>query len=161
MTASEPLPALDQRLDAEGVARGTLRLLAALGFRGVREFTLTSGRRADIAAIDGAGRLLMVEIKVSLADFRADRKWPDYLDYCDALCFAIPPALPRPPFEESEAAPATTGLIVADRFGGSLVREPAWAALHSSRRKAVTLRLALAAAARLQRLSDPDFAEPL
>lgn len=152
------LPTTTLGKEAGEVARGTLRLLAALGFHGVREFTLANGRRADIAAIDGGGRLLMVEIKVSLADFRADRKWPDYLDYCDALAFAIPPGLARAPFEQAAAAPETTGLIVADRFGGSLLRAPAWSRLHASRRKAVTVRLALVAAARLQVLHDPDCA---
>jgi hypothetical protein len=45
--------------------------------------------------------------------------------------------------------PPGTGLIVADRYGGAIVRpSPAWK-IHASRRKAVTLRFAKVAAERL------------
>ena len=30
-----------------------------------------------------------------LADFRADNKWHEYWDYCDALFFAVPPDFPQ------------------------------------------------------------------
>lgn len=139
---------------ADAVSRGVIRLFAGLGFASIREFVLGSGRRADVAAIDSAGRLIIVEIKVSLADFRADRKWPEYLDYCDALYFAIPPDLPRGPFE---ALPEAVGLIVADRFGAGIVRDAAWGKLNASRRRAETLRFALVAATRLCRRDDPNW----
>ncbi|RJF89092.1 DNA repair protein MmcB-related protein [Oleomonas cavernae] len=139
---------------ADAVARGTIRLFAELGFASIREFVLGSGRRADVAALDAGGRLVIVEIKVSLADFRADRKWPEYLGYCDALYFAIPPDLPRAPFE---ALPDEIGLIVADRFGAAVVREAQWGKLNASRRRAETLRFALVAALRLSRRDDPTW----
>ena len=75
---------------AQQLARGVGRLLGHLGYDSLTEFTLRSGRRADLAGIDRKGRIVIVEIKSSVADFRADQKWPEYLDYCDLFYFAVP-----------------------------------------------------------------------
>jgi hypothetical protein len=89
-----------------------------------------------------------VEIKVALADLRGDAKWPEYLDYCDLFYFAIPPDFP------DEHVPPETGLIVADRYGGSIVKQAQAQSLHASRRKAVTTSFARVAAERLSRILD-------
>jgi hypothetical protein len=132
------------------VQRGVSRLLRAAGFAVLPEFTLTTGRRADVIGINPAGTIWIVEIKSSIADFRVDSKWPEYRDYCDRLFFAIPPAVPQ------EIIPADTGLIIADSWGADILRHPEEAALHAARRKAVTLAFARAAALRLQGLYDPN-----
>ena len=72
------------------VARGTARLLISLGFCCVSELSLASGRRADLVALGRDGEIWIVEIKSSVADFRADQKWMDYRMHCDRLFFAIP-----------------------------------------------------------------------
>ena len=82
------------------------------------ELPLIDGRRADVVALNGDGALLIIEIKSSIADFRADRKWRDYVAQCDRLYFAIPEDLP------AEIMPEEAGLIVADRFGAEIIREP-------------------------------------
>ena len=87
--------------------------------------------------------MLGVEIKVALADLRGDNKWPEYLDYCDLFYFAIPPDFPP------EHVPAETGLMIADRYGGAIVKSAEAQSLHASRRKAVTLSFAKVAAERL------------
>ena len=71
------------------IARGVRRLLRARGFSSLTELPLTDGRRADIAAVNRDGEVLIVEVKSSPADFRADRKWRDYVACCDRLYFAI------------------------------------------------------------------------
>ncbi|MEH3147900.1 MAG: MmcB family DNA repair protein [Methylobacterium frigidaeris] len=134
---------------ALGVQRGVRRLLAELGHATIPEFTLANGRRADVIALGGCGRLTIVEIKSSVADFRADRKWPDYRDYCDRFYFAVPPEMP------AGILPEDTGLIVADAFGAEILREPDAHPLAPARRKAVTLRFAHVAAGLLHALADP------
>ena len=130
-------------ITAGDVARGASRLLIQEGYSPILEFCLANGRRPDVAALGVDGCMLGVEIKVSLADLRGDAKWPDYLEFCDRFYFAIPPDFP------DEFVPPGTGLIVADRYGGAIVRpSPEWQ-LHPSRRKAVTLRFAKVAAERL------------
>ena len=73
---------------AFAIARGTARFLHALGYSVVSELPLPSGRRADLVALGGDGEILIVEIKSSVADFRADQKWMDYRLHCDRLFFA-------------------------------------------------------------------------
>src|ERR1700761_6231721 len=128
---------------AAEVARGVSRLLTQEGYSPILEFTLPNGRRLDVAAIGPGREMLGVEIKVALADLRGDSKWPEYLDYCDLFYFAIPPDFPP------EHVPAETGLIIADRYGGAIVKPAETQSLHASRRKSVTLSFAKVAAERL------------
>lgn len=131
------------------VQRGVCRLLRQAGFATLTEITLATGRRADVMALGAAGAIWIVEIKSSFADFRCDAKWPDYRDYCDRLFFAIPQSMDR------EVIPAETGLIVADSWDADILRHPEETPLHPSRRKALTLAFARAAALRLHGLYDP------
>jgi hypothetical protein len=128
---------------AAEVARGVSRLLLQDGYAPILEFTLPNGRRLDVAAIGPGGEILGVEIKVALADLRCDTKWPEYLDYCDLFYFAIPPDFPP------EYVPPQTGLMVADRYGGEIVKPAEAQSLHASRRKAVMISFASVAATRL------------
>ena len=147
-----PSPLSDGRQSevALTVARGLRRMLRARGYASVTELPLLDGRRADVVALHADGTLLIVEIKSSVADFRADRKWRDYAAHCDRLYFAIPAEVPV------AIMPAEAGLIVADSYGAEILREPeANRLLAPATRRAVTLRFAQAAADRLHRLADP------
>src|SRR3989441_8074510 len=139
-----------QSAAALAVARGTTRLLHSLGFSVVSELSLASGRRADLVALGGGGELWIVEIKSSIADFRADQKWIDYRRHCDRLFFATTLEVP------CEIFPKDTGLIVADAFGASIVCEAPEHRLHASTRKCMMLAFARAAALRLPAPADPD-----
>lgn len=132
------------------VQRGVCRLLRQSGFAALPEFTLATGRRADVLAINDTGAIWIVEIKSSPADYRSDSKWPEYRDYCDRLFFAIPADM------DPDLISYETGLIIADGWGAEILREPEPHVLHASRRKAVTLAFARAAALRLHGLYDPD-----
>ncbi len=55
-----------------------------------------------------------------------------------------------------EVLPEETGLIIADRYGGDIVRPAPEHRLAGARRKAMTLRVARTAAMRLQGLIDPE-----
>ena len=152
LTSLAARPPVDGRQSqaALAIARGTARFLRALGYCVVSELQLPSGRRADLVALGGEGEILIVEIKSSVADFRADQKWMDYRLHCDRLFFATSVDVP------GEIFPADAGLIVADAFGASIVCEAPEHRLLAARRKAVMLRFAHAAALRLQVLADPQ-----
>jgi hypothetical protein len=143
-------PILQDLCTAADVARGVNRLLLSEGFSPLLEFSLSNGRRLDVAALGADGTILGVEIKVSMADFLADGKWPDYLPFCDLFYFAVPPDLPQ------NALPPHIGLIVADRFGGAIIRPSIRNTLNPARRRALTVRFARAAAERLTRALDPN-----
>src|ERR1700756_4311175 len=131
------------------VARGAARLLHAHGFCVVSELPLASGRRADLVALRADGEIWIVEIKSSVADFRADQKWMDYRMHCDRLFFATTVEVP------CEIFPPDAGLIVADGFGAQIVCEAPEHRLHAATRKSMMLSIARAAALRLQSLIDP------
>lgn len=126
-------------------------MLAAHGLASLTEFTLKGGRRADIVAMDGKGRFTIVEVKSSVADFRADGKWPEYREFCDLFYFAVAAGFPL------ELIPEDCGLMVADAYEASILREAPEEALNAARRRAVMLRFAAAAAGRLHRHEDPGL----
>ena len=149
-----PLPGSAPGTEAEPalarlLARGVRRALGDLGFATVTELVLASGRRADVAGIDRRGEVVIVEIKTSLADFRADAKWVEYLEFCDSYYFAVPDHFPR------DVLPHDHGLIVADAWNATILRPSAETAMNGARRKAQTLLFARLGARRLRLLVDP------
>jgi hypothetical protein len=108
-----------------------------------------SGRRMDVLGIGPKGEIWCVEVKSCRADFQSDGKWPDYLDWCDRLYFAVPDGFP------DELLPAEHGLIRADGWGAAVLRHGAEARLSPARRRAVTLRFARIAAERIARTALP------
>jgi hypothetical protein len=131
------------------LARGVSRALVQRGWATLTEVTLANGRRADVMAVDGAGGVVIVEVKSCIEDFRSDRKWGDYREFCDGLYFAVPELFPV------ELIPDTCGLIAADPFGAEIVRPAPLQPLNAARRKAVLLRFAHLAASRLHQFADP------
>ncbi len=134
------------------VTRGTRRLLRRLDFSTLAEMPLLSGRRADIVALSSNGSIFIVEIKSSLADFRADGKWRDYRAYCDRFFFAIPEGVPAGEF------PQDAGLILADGYSADVIRQAPEHRMAAATRRSMLLHFAHAAALRLQRLTDPESA---
>lgn len=139
---------------ALAVRRGALRLLAAHDLYALPEVTLASGRRADLLAVSRKGEIWIVEIKSSRADFLADSKWPEYRLYCDRLFFATLPDVDEAMF------PLEAGLIVADSYGGALLRPAPAHPLPGATRKALLARVARIGAARLTALSYPEAIAP-
>ena len=116
---------------AESLARGVCRLLA------------------DVARIDKEGRFLIVEIKSSPADFHGDSKWPEYRPHCDFFYFAVGEDFPV------DLLPDDCGLIVANAYHATIVREAETTHMNASRRRAQTRHFARAAVGRLRGLLDP------
>jgi hypothetical protein len=125
------------------------RHFGELGAAVLTEVPLSNGRRADVLGLDGKGRVAIVEVKSGSADLVADRKWPQYRDFCDRFYFAVDPDFPR------QLLPAGTGVILADDYGAEIVREAPTHPLSAARRKALTLRFAHLAARRLMGVDDP------
>lgn len=138
---------------ASGVLRGTRRLLRACGCVSIAEAPLKTGRRVDTLAVDEkSGEILIVEIKSSRADYTSDCKWQEYLPWCDRFFFAIPPEM------DPALPPPDEGLIIADPWGGEIVRKARKRSLAPARRRAMLLLFARLAASRLHALQDPQAA---
>lgn len=127
------------------VTRGAARLMVDLGYAPLLEVGLPNGRRADVMAIGPRGDIVICEVKSGLDDYRVDRKWGEYGPFCDAFYFAVAPEFP------SDILPDHPGLIVADGFGGAVVRDAPLAPLAPARRKALTIAFARLGAMRTLR----------
>jgi len=133
------------------VCRGTCRLMRQAGHSVLVEVPLPDGRRADILAVSRVGGLIIIETKSSIEDWQVDVKWPEYLDWCDMLYVAVPVNFPQ------SLIPDELGLIVADAYGGEILRHPPRRPVAGARRKSLLIDYARLAAERLARLDDPDF----
>ncbi len=129
------------------VTRGAARLMLDLGYAPLLEVGLPNGRRADVMALGPRGDIVICEVKSGLEDYRVDRKWGEYGPFCDAFYFAVAPEFPL------DILPVEPGLMVADGFGGAVVREPSPTPLAPARRKALTIAFARLGA--LRTLRDP------
>jgi hypothetical protein len=137
----------------QAVCRGACRLMRQAGHSVLLEVPLPDGRRADIFAIGRGGEITIVEVKSSIEDWRVDIKWPDYLAWCDQLYFAVPVDFPQALIAQE------VGLIVADSYGGEVLRAAPRRALAPARRKSLLIDCARLASERLARLEDPDFGD--
>lgn len=127
------------------VTRGAARLMVDLGYAPLLEVGLPNGRRADVMALGPRGDIVICEVKSGLDDYRVDRKWGEYGPFCDAFYFAVAPEFP------ADILPEHPGLIVADGFGGAVVRDAPLAPLAPARRKALTIAFARLGAMRTLR----------
>ncbi|MBE9552637.1 MAG: MmcB family DNA repair protein [Proteobacteria bacterium] len=136
---------------AGDLARGVMRAFGDMGHSCLAELPLGNGRRVDVMALDRGGLLTIVEVKTSLADYRSDNKWREYLPYCDAYYFAVAENFDR------AILPDGVGIMVADRYGAAIIALSPEFKMAPVRRKALTLRFARTAGRRLMRLDEPEY----
>jgi hypothetical protein len=141
--STNPLVDGRQSERAMRVRRGVQRLLLELDACVVPELVLSGGRRADLVALTRKGDIWIIEVKTSIEDFRVDRKWPEYRLHSDRFFFATHPEVPADIFPEE------CGFILSDGYGAEMLREAPEHRLAAATRKALTLRIARAAANRL------------
>jgi hypothetical protein len=133
------------------ILRGLVRHLFQRGLIAFPEVTLPNGRRADLMAVSRAGELWIIEIKSSVEDFKADRKWREYWPYCDQFFFATHAGVPE------EIFPPAEGLFLADAYGAELIRDPTpHTKLSAPTRKALLVHLAWVGGHRLWAMRDPE-----
>ncbi len=107
------------------------------------------GLRVDLMALGPKGQIWVVECKSCRADYQADRKWHNYLPWCDRFFWAVDADFP------ASLLPEDSGLIRADSYGAEIMRMGPETLLAPARRKAVVQGFARHAALRLQALRDP------
>lgn len=146
-------------LCAADVVRGVTRMLLRHDLVAIAEVPLDGGRRADLMAMDSRGGIVIVEIKTSRADLLGDGKWMDYLGHCDRYFWAVPVGFNSALLDGDGFLPDRTGVIVADRYDATVIREAHSVPLSAAARKRCTLGFARRAARRLIQTIDPDADE--
>ena len=139
-------------LTAEQIRAATIRLFAASDSACFSEFTLKSGRRIDLICLSRSGVISAVEIKSSVADFRADEKWSAYLDWADYFYFAVSEDFPLDILPDPEQA----GIIITDGFEAVFHRAAPHKKLAGARRNSLTRQMAMRAMRRATTLSGQD-----
>ena len=149
MAIVSPVPVANPLVDGRQsqralmVRHGVQRLFLQMGATLIAELCLVTGRRADLVALMRNGDIWIIEIKSSVEDFRVDRKWPEYRLFSDRFFFATHPDVP------AEIFPDECGFILSDGYGAEILRDAPEHRLAAPTRKALTLQMARAGAARL------------
>ncbi|MEM9855216.1 MAG: MmcB family DNA repair protein [Pseudomonadota bacterium] len=147
-----PLPKPADLKPGQLLARGVCRHLLSYDFVSVEELMPTKGLRVDVMALGPKSEIWIVECKSSRADFQADQKWQGYLEWADRYFWAVDEDFP------SELLPQETGLIIADAYGGEIIRMGPETKLAPARRKSMLQTFARHAALRHHATRDPDLA---
>ena len=133
------------------IARGVIRHFAQIGMPSLSEFSPTRGLRVDIITLGMSDEIWIVECKSGQSDFKSDKKWQNYLDWCDRYFWAVDRKFPI------DILPSDTGVIIADAYDASILREAPLKRLSAARRKKITKSIAIFACNRLLTHTDPKM----
>jgi len=133
------------------IARGVMRHFAQIGLSSLSEFSPTRGLRVDIITLGISGEIWIVECKSGQSDFKSDKKWQNYLDWCDRYFWAVDANFPI------NILPSDTGIIIADAYDASILREAPLNKLSAARRKKIMNSVARSACNRLLLHTDPKI----
>ena len=114
-----------------GIARGVMRHFDQIGLSSLSEFSPIKGLRVDIITLGMSNEIWIIECKSGQSDFKSDRKWHNYLDWCDRYFWAVDANFPI------DILPINTGIIIADAYDASILREAPLNKLSPARQKKV------------------------
>ena len=133
------------------IARGVMRHFSQIGLSSLSEFSPTRGLRVDIITLGMSDEIWIVECKSGQNDFKSDKKWQNYLDWCDRYFWAVDANFPI------GILPSDTGVIIADAYDASILRDSPLNKLSAARRKKIMNSVARSACNRLLLHTDPKI----
>ena len=133
------------------IPRGVMRHFAQIGLSSLSEFSPIRGLLVDIVALGPSDEIWIVECKSGKNDFKSDNKWHNYLDWCDRYFWAVDAEFPI------DILPYDTGLIIADPYDASILREAPLNKVSAARRKKLIKSRAKSACNRLLVHTDPKM----
>ena len=133
------------------IARGVMRHFAQIGMHSLSEFSPARGLRVDIITLGMSDEIWIVECKSGQSDFKSDKKWQNYLDWCDRYFWAVDANFPI------GILPSDTGVIIADAYDASILRDSPLNKLSAARRKKIMNSVARSACNRLLLHTDPKI----
>ena len=133
------------------IARGVIRHFSQVGLSSLSEFSPIRGLRVDIITLGMSDEIWIVECKSGQSDFKSDKKWQNYLDWCDRYFWAVDANFPI------NILPSDTGIIIADAYDASILRDSPLNKLSAARRKKIMNSVARTACDRLLLHTDPKI----
>ena len=131
------------------IARGVMRHFAQMGLPSLSEYSPVRGLRVDVIVLAPSDEIWIVECKSSKIDFKSDKKWQNYLEWCDRYFWAVDSDFPK------DILPLDTGLIIADSYDAKILIESPLNKLPAARRKKIVRSMASTACNRLAAYTDP------
>ena len=142
---------LESSKNLSRIARGVMRHFSQIGLSSLSEFSPTKSLRVDIITFGMSDEIWIVECKSGQSDFKSDKKWQNYLDWCDRYFWAVDANFPI------NILPSDTGIIIADAYDASILREAPLNKLSAARRKKIMNSVARSACNRLLLHTDPKI----
>ena len=131
------------------IARGVMRHFSQMGLPSLREYSPVRGLRVDVIVLAPSDEIWIVECKSSKIDFKSDKKWQNYLEWCDRYFWAVDSDFPK------DILPFDTGLIIADSYDAKILREAPLNKLSVNRRKKIVRSMESTACNRLASYTYP------
>jgi hypothetical protein len=135
---------IEEFLNTQRITDAIARSYYEQGDGVLREFKLRVKRRLDLITLNDQGWITIIEIKSSVADFRSDKKWNEYIKWADQFYFGVAQNFPI------EVLPKEHGIIITDGFDTYEARPSPVQKLNSSRRNTLVRRLARASMRRVE-----------
>ena len=133
------------------ILQKTMRFLSLKGYKVLSEFALPNKKRVDIIGINLKREIIIVEVKSNINGIKLDRKWKNYLDYCNYFYFASNGKL------KDINSSKNSGLIQKNSNGIEIIKKPKYKKLSKNKKNALIFKIALAASSKFHRLIDPEF----
>ena len=135
---------IEELLNTERITDVIARSYYEQGDGVLREFKLSIKRRVDLVTINDKGWITIIEIKSSVADFRSDKKWNEYIDWADQFYFGVAHNFPI------GILPKEHGIITTDGFDVYQAQPSPVQKLNGSRRNNLIRKMAKASMRRIE-----------
>jgi len=133
------------------ILQKTMRFLSLKGYKVLSEFALPNKKRVDIIAINLKKEILIVEVKSNIKSLKYDKKWKNYLNYCNYFYFACNDKLKDLNFSKN------IGVIQNNSKSIKIIKKSKYKKLSKRRKKKLIFKIVLSAASKFHRLIDPEF----
>jgi len=129
----------------------TMQFFSLKGYKVLSEFALPNKKRVDIIAINSEKKIIIVEVKSNKNGIKNDKKWKNYLNYCNYFYFACNGNLKDLNFSKN------IGIIQNVSNNIKIIKKSKYKKLSENKKNKLIFKIALSAASKFHRLIDPEF----
>ena len=133
------------------IQQKTMQFLILKGFKVLSEFALPNKKRVDIIAINSKKKIIIVEVKSDKSGIKHDKKWKNYLNYCNYFYFACNDKLKDLNFSKY------IGVIQNNSKSIKIIKKSKYKKLQKNKINKLIFKIALSATSKFHRLIDPEF----
>ena len=133
------------------ISQKTMQFLSSKGYKVLSEFALPNKKRVDIIAINSKKEIIIVEVKSKKNEVKTDKKWKNYLNYCNYFYFACNDKLKNFNFSKN------VGVIQKKSNSIKIIKKSKYKKISQKRKNILILKIALSATSKFHRLIDPEF----